>query len=421
MDSKIGLVIQFTGIFLITVLSLFLRRSLKSAVSGYWLVAWSSLSGALFCLSLAFNSYEQFSKTLFALYFFGEYIFGLMLIAGCGSLSANGSAQFYRGSRTSGFVVLPFAAVALTLASAAGGDFNVVFNLHALLMAAFFVVAFRALRHSQIKTFGWRVMRVALVLLALDLLHYFALFSLLRAGFENPMPDGYLAFNPIIDLVLEVLLGFGMVIILLEKVLGEARAANEKLREAHEKLEQLVQTDPLTTAFNRHAFYGYLKKRGGEKEENVSGCVGFFDIDDLKPINDLYGHAAGDAAIRAVVRAIRAVVRAEDLIYRWGGDEFFVIMVGMNAELSRERMSRLEAMLTDIPIEGAAENLTVGVSYGFTDFAAVAELEQAVKSADGEMYRRKQERKRQIKQQAEMNFIPSPPAPRGESRAGVGF
>lgn len=396
MDSKIGLVIQFTGIFLITVLSLFLRRSLKSAVSGYWLVAWSSLSLALFCLSLAF-SYEEYARPLYTIYFFGEYLFGLMLVTGCHNLSGSSSPKLQSKS-----IFLPFVVIAFVLTFLAQ-DFNLVFNLHAFVIASFFAASFYALRNSQIKTFGWRVMRVALVLLALDFFHYFVLFSALQVGFDIPLPYGYLAFNPIIDLVLEILLGFGMVIVILEKVLGDVRTANEKLREAHEKLEQLAQTDPLTTAFNRHAFYGFLKKRD---DQAVSGCVGFFDIDNLKPINDRYGHAAGDMAIRAVVRAIRAVMRAEDLIFRWGGDEFFVIMVSMNADMARGRMDRLEAMLTGILIEGSAERLTVGVSYGFTDFSEVSELEQAVKSADEEMYRRKQERKQRVRE-AEMSFVPS--------------
>ena len=414
MDSKIGLVIQFTGIFLITVLSLFLRRSLKSVVAGYWLAAWSSLSAALFCLSLAF-SYPSVAQVFFVGYFLGEYVFGLMLIAGCRRLSGAET----RGVK-SGLIIIPFAAAAFWLAYASARDFNLAFNAHALILGAIFAAAFFTLRHSQIKTFGWRVMRVALFLLALDFFHYFVIFSLVNSGASIPLPEGYLAFNPVIDLVLEILLGFGMVIVLLEKVLGEARLANEKLREAHEKLEQLAQTDPLTTAFNRHAFHGYLKKRD---DKEISGCVGFFDIDNLKPINDLYGHAAGDLAIRAVVGAIRAVVRAEDLIFRWGGDEFFVIMVGMNAELARERMSRLENLLTGIQIEEAPGSLSVGVSYGFQDFAVISELEQAVKAADGEMYRRKQERKRQARQQAEnTNFLlppPSPPLQKSGSRVGL--
>jgi diguanylate cyclase (GGDEF)-like protein len=396
MDSKIGLAIQFTGIFLITVLSLFLRRSLKSAISGYWLVAWSSLSASLFCLSLAF-SYEEFAKPLYTMYFFGEYIFGLMLVTGCHNLSGSESPTLRKKS-----IFLPFIVIAFALTFLAQ-DFNLVFNLHAFILAAFFLAAFYVLRNSEIKTFGWRVMRVALLLLALDFFHYFILFSALLAGYDVSLPFGYLAFNPIIDLVLEILLGFGMVIVILEKVLGDVRVSNEKLREAHEKLEHLVQTDPLTTAFNRHAFYGFLKKRG-DAEKTVSGCVGFFDIDNLKPINDRYGHAAGDLAIRAVVKAIRGVMRAEDLIFRWGGDEFFVIMVSMNEEMARSRMDRLEAMLTDIMLEGTNERLTVGVSYGFKDFAEISELEQAVKCADEEMYRRKQERK-EYARQMQMNLV----------------
>jgi diguanylate cyclase (GGDEF)-like protein len=397
MDSKIGLVIQFTGIFLITVLSLFLRRSLKSAISGYWLVAWSSLSIALFCLSLAF-SYDEYARPLYVVYFFGEYLFGLMLVTGCHNLSGKESPTLRKKT-----IFLPFMVLAFVLTSLAY-DFNLVFNLHAFIIAGFFAMAFYVLRKSEIKTFGWRVMRVALLLLAVDFFHYFVLFSVLQFGSNVPLPYGYLAFNPVIDLVLEILLGFGMVIVILEKVLGDVRVSNEKLQEAHEKLEQLAQTDPLTTAFNRHAFYGFLKKRGDDAEKVVSGCVGFFDIDNLKPINDRYGHAAGDLAIRAVVRAIRGVMRAEDLIFRWGGDEFFVIMVSMNAEMARSRMDRLEIMLTDIMLEGTPERLTVGVSYGFQDFAEISELEQAVKAADEEMYRRKQERKERARQ-AQINLV----------------
>lgn len=125
MDSKIGLVIQFTGIFLITVLSLFLRRSLRSSVSAYWLAAWSSLSFALFSLSLAF-SYPHLSRHLFWFYFFGEYVFGLMLIAGCRKLSGDSVSR-----RKYSLIFVTFAVVALALALAAG-DFNLVFNLHAL-------------------------------------------------------------------------------------------------------------------------------------------------------------------------------------------------------------------------------------------------------------------------------------------------
>ncbi len=385
MESTIGLIIQFTGVFLITVLSLFLRRSLKTSASTLWSTAWASLSFALFCLSFAFL-YPQISKPLFCLYFLGEYVFGLMLIFGCRALSED-----HQFNLQSLWLILPFALLAICLPFLAG-NFNLIFNLHSLLLGTFFAVAFFTLKSLNSKSFGWRVMRVALALLAIDFYHYFVLFLLLKFDVRLPLPEGYLNFNPIIDLVLEVMLGFGMVIISLEKVLEEVKKVHQKLQEAHKKLEQTAHLDPLTMAFNRHAFYGYLKK-GSDDKTPVSGCVGFFDIDDLKPINDQLGHAVGDLAIRAVVGAIRDLMRAEDLIYRWGGDEFFVIMVSMNSEMALARMKSIERILTDMHIEGIEKPLTIRVSYGFKDFSDKSDMEQAIKAADEEMYRRKQERK----------------------------
>ncbi len=385
MESKIGLIIQFTGVFLIAILSLFLRRSLKTAASTLWAIAWISLSLALFCLSFAFL-YPPIAKPLFCLYFLGEYIFGLMLVFGCRALSED-----HKFNLQSKLLILPFALLALCLPFSAN-DFNLIFNLHALLLGTFFGVAFFTIKPMKLKGFGWRVMRVALALLALDFYHYFILFTLLKFNVKIPLPEGYLAFNPIIDLIFEVMLGFGMIIISLENVLQEVKKVHEKLQKAHEKLEQTAHVDPLTRAFNRHAFYGFLRKRG-DGERAIAGCVGFFDIDDLKPINDQLGHAVGDMAIRAVVGAIRDLMRAEDLIYRWGGDEFFVIMVSMNSEMALERMKNIERKLTDIHIEGAEKPLTIRVSYGFKNFSEMSDMEQAIKAADAEMYRRKQERK----------------------------
>ena len=192
-------------------------------------------------------------------------------------------------------------------------------------------------------------------------------------------------------------------IVLLEKVLLEARSAHERLREANQRLEELVHTDPLTAAFTRHAFFGFVKKHGDENSE-TSGCVGFFDIDDLKEINDRHGHATGDLAIRAVSKAIRECMRPEDLLYRWGGDEFFAIMISMDADMAIARMTRLEAMLRGIGIEGIDEQLDLSVSWGFTDFRDISDLENAINKADAAMYARKQERKRRLDKM--IDYIP---------------
>lgn len=382
MDSKIGLIIQLAGVSLITLLTLFLRRSLNVVALKHWTNAWLFLSFSLFCLRLAF-SYESYSVQLFSFYFLTEYFFGFLLVAGCRSLSGNTEMRM-----RSELWVLPFIIVAFGLPFLAD-DFNLVFNAHSLILSGFFAIAFIELWKTKIRSFGGKVMLIALGLLTLNFLGYFLIFT---ARQYVDLQTAYLTFNSVIDLVLQILLGFGMVIVLLEQVLSDAKTANEKLQKAHEKLEELAHIDPLTTALNRHAFHGYLNRQG-DGNSNANGCVGFFDIDDLKDINDIYGHAVGDTAIRAVVRAIREIIRAEDLIFRWGGDEFFVIMVGLDAETALERMSRMDQMLTNVRIDGVNKPLTIRVSHAFEDFNDLAALEVSIEKADAKMYLQKQRRK----------------------------
>ena len=380
MDSKLGLLIQLTGVLLITILTVFLQRSLRSNALKYWAYAWLCLSFALICLRSAFG-YEN-RASLYSLYFFGEYLFGFMLVVGCRHLFDEGGRK-----KVSDLLIIPLglAAIGLPIYSK---DFDEMYNVHCLLLCSFFVWAFVVLRRSRIRTFGWSVMHIALGALSLNFLIFSTVFT---ANHFAAMPMELLQYNSIVDLVLETALGFGMVIVLLEKVLTDVKNANEALADAHGRLEELVNTDPLTAAFNRHAFYGFV--RNGADGETVSGCVGFFDIDNLKDINDCYGHNAGDQAIRAVARAIRDLIRAEDLIYRWGGDEFFVIMVGMDAEAAESRMQRLESVLAETFIDEVDAPLSIGVSNGFCDFNRASELEAAIRSADAEMYKLKNKRK----------------------------
>lgn len=381
MDSKLGLIIQLNGVFLITILSLLLRRSLKLTSLKYWTTAWLCLSFALICLRMAFE-YQALSTLLFTYYFLGEYIFGFLLVAGCKSI-----AEEFELKAKNEIYIAPFLVVALVLPQLSS-DFNEMYTIHSLVMSCFFGYAFLIVGRQQLTSFGSRVMHVTLALLSLNFFIYFLAFA---ARMFYAFDTTWLSYNSLVDLVLQTALGFGMVIVLLESVLSDYRAANDELREAHRQLEELVKTDPLTAAFNRHAFYGFVNRHNGG--DNVAGCVGFFDVDDLKGINDCFGHAAGDAAIRAVVRAIREIIRAEDLIFRWGGDEFFVVMISMDADSAELRMSRLEILLRDVKIDGVAEPMSIGVSWGFRDFVDAAQLEEAIKKADADMYARKQERK----------------------------
>jgi diguanylate cyclase (GGDEF)-like protein len=388
MDSKLGLIIQIAGVALITLLTLFLRRSINVPALRYWTNAWLFQCFALFCLRLAF-SYEEYSLQLLGFHFLSQYIFGYLLILGCRSLSA-GTKQ----NLLSEAFVLPFILVAFGLPFL-GDELSLVTNIHAFIVAGFFAVAFTTLWRAKLRTFGWKVMLLALGLLVLDFAQYFTEYALRTYAV---IEVDFLEYNAVVDLVLQVLLGFGMVIVLLEQVLNDAKVANEKLKKATEKLEELAHIDPLTTALNRHAFYGYLNRKGKEGEQ-VRGCLGFFDVDDLKEVNDQFGHAVGDAVIRSVVRSIRQLIRGEDLIFRWGGDEFFVLMIGISAEAAAVRMRKVEDLLKNISIDGVPYPMTVRVSHAFENFTSLSEIEETIQKADVGMYRVKQSRK--LKREAE--------------------
>src|SRR4029077_4626304 len=88
------------------------------------------------------------------------------------------------------------------------------------------------------------------------------------------------------------------------------------------------------------------------------------DVDDFKIINDTLGHSVGDAAIRAVARSIRSVIRADDLLFRWGGDEFLVLLVGLSEAEARLRLTQLNAALLQTSLGEAEEPIDPCVSYG---------------------------------------------------------
>ena len=382
MDSNAGLAIQCGGVLLITLLSIFMRSSIKSTALRYWTASWASLSVSLVSLLIGFQLAPN--RTLFySVYFFGEYIFGLLFIAGCRSQMTGASL-----TKNQKYFLIPALAVALVLPHVSA-DFNDLFMIHSAILATLFLVAIFTLRKSQRSeepSPGIRVMSVALTLLTIGFLHYVPVFGARKGLFGITVPLGYLHYTSIFDLLFEILLGFGTVMVLMESVRREVEMANKKLLQARDQLELLVQMDPLTEALNRHAFHSLL--RGPETGQEVvsSGSVAVLDIDNLKPINDTMGHTVGDRAIRAVARAMRSLVRADDMLFRWGGDEFLVLMFKLPQPEASRRIAKLNKILEENAERWVGMPLTVTVSFGVAGFTSLTDLGQAIEQADKAMY-----------------------------------
>ena len=394
MDSSVGLVIQCVGIGLMTLLSFCMMRSIHGASQRYWTVAWSCLSLSLSSLIVAFHV-GPLKNHFYSLYFFGEYAFAAMFAAGC-RYYATGT----RLTRRQLPVLISLVALAAALPWLSD-DFNDLFMVHALIMACLFATSLFALRHAHRQgksSLGLTVMSVALLLLALDFLHYVPVFGARDGGaWGIVVPASYLKYTSIFDLILETMLGFGTVMVLMEGVSREVEEANRELTAARERAELMARVDPLTEALNRHAFHSLLSRDGGE-HESMSGCVAIIDLDDLKAINDTHGHAAGDRAIRAVASAVRALIRADDLLFRWGGDEFLVLMLGMPEPKARLRLGSLGAGLAGIELNGAQAIAHLNVSHGLAHFETLGHLHHAIEDADRAMYKRKQARKAAVRE-----------------------
>lgn len=160
---------------------------------------------------------------------------------------------------------------------------------------------------------------------------------------------------------------------------------------AQRKLRQLATTDSLTGLFNRRHM-AYLAEKELARFQRSGHKVGFLllDVDHFKSINDRYGHEVGDRVLAAVADLIRRELRTQDLIGRWGGEEFLAILPdtdAVNAQASAERV-RNAFLATDWhTIIGTG--LDVTISIGVSELRAGDDLSAAVSRADQALYRGK--------------------------------
>ncbi len=154
---------------------------------------------------------------------------------------------------------------------------------------------------------------------------------------------------------------------LLARVGAAARvgALQEQLRARVEELDRLSRTDVLTGLHNRRHVEEQLRALGaGCLRHGYSLAVLLVDVDRFKQVNDTAGHAAGDAVLQAVAAAMAGQVRAEDVLGRWGGEEFLVLLPHTGAAAAQVLAERLRATVAAVRVPTPAGDLGVTVSIG---------------------------------------------------------
>ncbi|MES2126517.1 MAG: diguanylate cyclase [Pseudomonadota bacterium] len=178
---------------------------------------------------------------------------------------------------------------------------------------------------------------------------------------------------------------------------GEMSRLRTRLKEQKEELLSAVGTirtlatiDELTSLANRRHMHDMLSAE--ERRQNVLGqtlCIALLDIDFFKNVNDRYGHACGDEVLRSFAGVARAELRSNDVLARWGGEEFLLMLPDTQLSAAAQVLARMRERVGSMRIAGVAEELRISFSAGVVERAAQEPLDETINRADKAMYQAK--------------------------------
>ena len=170
------------------------------------------------------------------------------------------------------------------------------------------------------------------------------------------------------------------------------RVRNQQLSVSNEQLRLQAEIDPLTGLSNRHHLQAVM---ADQHASGLEGTLYLLDVDHFKQINDRCGHAGGDTVLVEIAERLRQVLRDDDLVVRWGGEEFLVLVRALPEGEAEALAQRLLGALADAPVMHEGAPVAVSASIGFANFplrraSAQGELsmnwERAISLVDAAMY-----------------------------------
>ncbi|MCP8999808.1 diguanylate cyclase [Pseudarthrobacter sp. RMG13] len=154
-------------------------------------------------------------------------------------------------------------------------------------------------------------------------------------------------------------------------------------------LRMVATRDDLTGLLNRKAFLDLATELLGDRAvARGAGALILADLDHFKAVNDTHGHAAGDLALQAFADACRDTVRSADLVGRYGGEEFVLLIPGASAGRADEFAEEVSRRLAQVPTVGGLEMPTVSYGVALYD-AGTSDVEDLIAAADGALYKAK--------------------------------
>jgi diguanylate cyclase (GGDEF)-like protein len=191
------------------------------------------------------------------------------------------------------------------------------------------------------------------------------------------------------------------------KQAAEKHPLVRRLKKRIVRLEKMVYHDFLTDVLNRRGFLARAEKvfsRALYAQKNLNqgnSCQRFsillIDVDYFKRVNDTYGHDTGDVVLRSVAQLLSERLRGYDIIGRWGGEEFIVLLAGITREASAVVAEDVRKQFEQSQMLYKKKKISVTVSIGISSFLKQKTLEQIICQADAAMYYAKQHGRNMVK------------------------
>lgn len=177
----------------------------------------------------------------------------------------------------------------------------------------------------------------------------------------------------------------------------ELAQANQQLVLTLDQALALATRDPLTQVLNRRAFLARASAEASAMSRHgQSACVLMLDLDRFKAINDVHGHAVGDSVLVAVANAIQTQLRGADVLARWGGEEFIVLLPSTSPIDALGVAERVRAALPALTQPHWPADVRTSTSIGLTAWASGQDIDHAIRQADTALYRAKAEGRNRV-------------------------
>lgn len=209
--------------------------------------------------------------------------------------------------------------------------------------------------------------------------------------------------------VVNAVLAFSAFSILLRICYWNMTKTAQALINVNDELKRMSERDPLTNLLNRRSLLKLVNDdRQKELIKETRTAIIMADIDNYKAVNDTYGHLAGDAILVQLSAVLNENIRKQDLVIRWGGEEFLIYLPGLDMEALESVIQRLRSSLREKVFHAGEKEISISMTYGGVICSADETIETGIRRADRAMYFGKEQGRDQAIIEDEGKYISIP-------------